>query len=241
MNPRNAFRRLRDFQSRSFGRSDTSPGERRVSAEWLTLRGRDHVRGDVLDLLLAELVAERGHRPGAVGDPVDDESGIGLRLVEIRPDAPEAPAASIVWQPPQPAEVKTASPAAASPSPAPPSSVVVPAPSRRSPSAGSPSPRRPCCSSSSAAKTQTPAIVTAKSRTVTPMKRPSRLPGKFGVAPREVERGENREEDEEAGGRGEPQLPPVRDSEQHAREPTTGDYARSRGAIVSPCPCSCSQ
>jgi hypothetical protein len=31
LNPRNAFRRLRDFQSRSFGRSDTSPGEPSVS------------------------------------------------------------------------------------------------------------------------------------------------------------------------------------------------------------------
>ena len=43
----------------------------------------------------------------------------GLRLVEVRADGPVAPASASVWQLPQPADAKTALPAAASPAPPP--------------------------------------------------------------------------------------------------------------------------
>jgi hypothetical protein len=40
LNPRHAFRRVRDFQSRSFGRSDTSPGAAQGIAAWEGLARR---------------------------------------------------------------------------------------------------------------------------------------------------------------------------------------------------------
>ena len=206
----------------------------------LALRGRDHVRGDVLICCSLSWSPNGGIAPEPLVTRSTTRAASGFESSRFGPTAPEAPAASSVWQPPQPAEAKTASPAAASPSAPPPASVVVP---------GSVSPV-----SVAVGLGRLGAVLLFLGREdpdtghrhqeeqhrhadeeAEPVAREVR------VAPREVERGEKREDDEEAGGRREPQLPPVRDSEQHAREPTTGDYARSRGAIVRPCPCSCSQ
>ncbi len=78
LNPRSTFQHLRDFQSRSFGRSDTSPGADRVARMCGLLPGdRGDVGRHVGDLLLGELV-ERGHHALAVRDAVDDELRRGL-------------------------------------------------------------------------------------------------------------------------------------------------------------------
>jgi hypothetical protein len=80
LNPRRTFQHVRDFQSRSFGRSDTSPGRlnpiphttTKTERGALTLDGGRHVRGDVLDLLLAQRVLEGRHHALSVRHPLDD-------------------------------------------------------------------------------------------------------------------------------------------------------------------------
>ncbi len=88
LNPRRTFQHVRDFQSRSFGRSDTSPRDGQPSEApcRLTFGHRRHVRRDVLDLLLAERVLERRHCALAVRHALDRLVVRGARRVEVRPD-----------------------------------------------------------------------------------------------------------------------------------------------------------
>ena len=102
LNPRRTFQHVRDFQSRSLGRSDTSPRSQRLPAGRpgsAACCGRD-VGGDVLDLLLAQRVRERRHAALAVRHAVDGDLVRGHRRVEVGPIVPVAPASESVWQPP---------------------------------------------------------------------------------------------------------------------------------------------
>jgi hypothetical protein len=69
LNPRPAFRRVRDFQSRSFGRSDTSPRRRQRSG--ISGADRSHRRPDLSQPFVSKrpLARERGQplRDGAPG------------------------------------------------------------------------------------------------------------------------------------------------------------------------------
>ena len=87
MNPRRTFQHVRDFQSRSFGRSDTSPGRYRLDDLFGSAAGdgRD-VRGHVLDLLLGQPILERRHHAHTVRDALDDELVRGRGVVEVRAD-----------------------------------------------------------------------------------------------------------------------------------------------------------
>ena len=112
-----------------------------------------------------------------------------------------------VWQPPQPAEAKTASPAAGSPSASPPASVVVPGLSPVSVAAGLR--RVPLLflagEEDDAGHRQDEEERRDGDEGAEPVSR------KVGVAPREVERREDGKDDEEPGKEPEAQLPLVRD------------------------------
>ena len=128
LNPRSTFQHLRDFQSRSFGHSDTSPWPRQRTATAAAIRpaathescgrglrlardGRD-VRRHVLDLLVAQLPLERRHRALAVRDARDDEVGSGFASSRFGPTVPSRPRRRACGSRRSRRDVKTALPAA---------------------------------------------------------------------------------------------------------------------------------
>ena len=184
MNPRHAFRRVRDFQSRSFGRSDTSPGGAQGIAAVATpaWTPTTYAATSWICFSLELSPSNDGIAPMPFVTRSTTSAASGLASSRFGPTLPDEPAASSVWQPPQPAEAKTASPAAASPawrrlrsrprsSPAP----------RRSPSRGSQPPRRRAPLPPRGEDDRRPPSCRRRSTTATSTKRPSRLPGKSGL------------------------------------------------------------
>ncbi len=86
LNPRRTFQHVRDFQSRSLGRSDTSPGGTRLAPGCSATGGGRDVCGHVLDLLLAQRVLERRHHSRPVRHAVDRELARRRGSVEVRAD-----------------------------------------------------------------------------------------------------------------------------------------------------------